>query len=88
MSDKFIIESEVPLPKIVRAGAGNRNSRGSKYPFADLEVGQSVKGIWLKAASSLSMQFKKLAPKTFAVRRLGEDVDPKGRKHFGVWRTA
>jgi len=88
MSDKFIIRTDVPLPPISRPGAGPKGPRGSKYPFADLEVGQSVKGIWLKAASSLSMQFKKLAPKTFAVRRLGEDVDPKGRKHFGVWRTA
>lgn len=88
MSDKFTIRTDVPLPPISRPGAGPKGPRGSKYPFDKLEVGHSIDGVWLKAASSLGLQFKKLAPKTFAVRRLGEDVDANGRKHFGVWRTA
>lgn len=88
MSDKFTIRTDVPLPPISRPGAGPKGPRGSKYPFDKLEVGHSIENIWLKNASGLGLHFKKLAPKTFAVRRIGDSVDPKGRKHFGVWRTA
>lgn len=39
---QFAIESDVPLPEVKRGGGGGRRGkRGSKYPFATMENGQS-----------------------------------------------
>lgn len=73
----IVIRSDVPLPK--RAAVGRR--RGSKYPFGELDVGQSffmdVKPAAMRSA--LAIYKKKNPDRKFAVRADGTGAS--------VWRT-
>jgi len=41
VTSDFAISSDVALPAIKRGGGGNREPRKEKYPFSQLEIGQS-----------------------------------------------
>jgi len=79
----FEIRSDIPMPK---RAAGRQ---GSKYPFAQLEVGQSflvdedIKAATVRSAAGAFMKRNPDAGK-FALRNVPMDD---GSTAIGVWRT-
>ena len=68
----YEIENDVKIPELT-------TSRKSKYPFSQMEVGQSFKVVGKNPASAVSQRNKRNPEKKFIVRREGDD--------FRVWRV-
>ena len=68
----YKIENDVKIPELTQ-------SRKRKYPFSQMEVGQSFKVVGKNPSSAVSQQNKRYPEKRFIVRREGDD--------YRVWRV-
>jgi hypothetical protein len=75
------IDDDIPIPGPCEANGGHRDGAGrkSKYPFANLQVGQS----FATPIRPDSTFWQKQTGFRFTVRRMAEN----GKTFFRVWRT-